>query len=323
MHRHATLALGLTTFTLLTSGTLPATAQVPRVLIVGPIDSYGALVAGVSEGLQSAGFRDAARIRIDVRNARSGDEAKAAIGAAVQEGVDALVTVFGPSTQAARAATATVPIVFCPVADPVAAKFAASNEAPGGNLTGVASADAEASRRRLIAFRQVLPELARLAVLFDPEFPPDRVQVASLERTAPSVGITLLTRAVADSEAAVAALRALGRSEVDAVLVLKEALLRRAPEEIGRAAMARKLPLLVGDPDLVALPGVVAAVGPSQRDTGKLCGRMTARILNGEKAASLPVEHPAFELLVNLKTAQSLGVVVPERALEQAVRVIR
>ena len=87
--------------------------------------------------------------------------------------------------------------------------------------------------------------------------------------------------------------------------------------------MARKLPLLVGDPDLVALPGVVAAVGPSQQDTGKLCGRMTARILNGDKAASLPVEHPAFELLVNLKAAQSLGVVVPERALEQAVRVIR
>src|SRR5439155_1699234 len=165
---------------------------------------------------QSAGFRDAARIRIDVRNARAGDDAKAVIGAALQEGVDAIVTIFGPSTQAARAATTRVPIVFCPVADPVAAKFVASSETPGGNLTGVASADAEASRRRLIALRQVLPELRRLAVLFDPDFPPDRVQ-----------------------------------------------------------------------------------------------------------GASLAVEHPVFELLVNLKGAGSLGLVVPGRAVEQAVRVIR
>jgi ABC-type uncharacterized transport system substrate-binding protein len=74
---------------------------------------------------------------------------------------------------------------------------------------------------------------------------------------------------------------------------------------------------------LVALPGVVAAVGPSQQHTGQLCGEMTARILNGAKAASLAVEHPVFELLVNLKEAGRLGVVVPERAVEQAVRVIR
>src|SRR5439155_11532585 len=205
----------------------------------------------------------------------------------------------------------------------VAAKFVASSETPGGNLTGVASADAEASRRRLIAFRQVLPELRRLAVLFDPDFPPDRAQVANLEQTARSVGITLLTRTVADGDAAVAALEALGRSEVEAVLILKEALLRRAAEEIGRVAMTRKLPIVVGDPDLVTLPGVVAAVGPSQQRTGRLCGEMTARTLNGAKAASLAVEHPVFELLVNLKEAGSLGLVVPERAVEQAVRVIR
>ncbi|PYM34593.1 MAG: hypothetical protein DME17_14930, partial [Candidatus Rokuibacteriota bacterium] len=97
------MAVGLATFGLLAGGAVPAIAQAPRVLIVGPIDNYGALVAGVSEGLQSAGFRDASRIRIDVRNARAGDEAKAVIGAAVEEGVDAIVTIFGPSTQAARA----------------------------------------------------------------------------------------------------------------------------------------------------------------------------------------------------------------------------
>jgi putative ABC transport system substrate-binding protein len=84
----------------------------------------------------------------------SADEAKSAIGAEIDTRLDAIVTVFGPSTQAASAATTQIPIVFCPVADPVASKYAASNEAPGGNLTGVASTDAEASRRRLAAFRQ-------------------------------------------------------------------------------------------------------------------------------------------------------------------------
>jgi len=297
--------------------------QARHVLVVGPTDGYGALVGGVSEGLQSAGFAEPARIRVDIRNARSADEAKAAIGAAVDAGVDAIVTIFGPSTQAARAATTTVPIVFCPVADPVAAKLVASNEAPGGHLTGVASADAEASRRRLAAFRQVLPELKRLAVLFDQGFPPDRVQLANLEHVAPALGVTLVTRAVADEDAAVAALRSLGRTDVDAVLVLKEALLRRASEEVGRAGIAQKLPILVGDQDLVSVPGVVAAVGPDQRALGKICGRMTARILDGAKPADLAIEHPTFELLVNLKSAGSLGVAVPQRALEQAVRVVR
>ena len=297
--------------------------QAPHVLVVGPIDGYGALLGGVSEGLQSAGLADAPRIRIDIRNARSGDEAKAAIGTALEAGVNAIVTVFGPSTQAARAATTTIPVVFCPVADPVAAKLVVSSEAPGGNLTGVASADAEASRRRLAAFRQVLPELKRLAVLFDPGFPPDRVQMTNLEQIAPSTGVTLVARAVGDETAAVAALRGLGRADADAVFVLKEALLRRAADEVGRAAVAQKLPILVGDQDLVTMPGVVAAVGPDQRELGKICGRMTARILKGARPADLPIEHPVFELLVNLKSAGSLGVAVPQRALEQAVRVIR
>ena len=91
----------------------------------------------------------------------------------------------------------------------------------------------------------------------------------------------------------------------------------------GWVLVAQKLPILVGDQDLVSVPGVVAAVGPDQRALGKICGRMTARILDGAKPADLAIEHPTFELLVNLKSAGSLGVAVPQRALEQAVRVVR
>src|SRR5207244_6575018 len=138
-------------------------------------DSSGRLLWEVSEGRSPAVLAESHRIRIEMRKARSGDEAKRAIGAPLEAGVNAIATVFGPSTQAARAATTTIPVVFCPVADPVAAKLVVSSEAPGGNLTGVASADAEASRRRLAAFRQVLPEPQRLAVLSAPRVPPDRV----------------------------------------------------------------------------------------------------------------------------------------------------
>jgi putative ABC transport system substrate-binding protein len=233
------------------------------------------------------------------------------------------VTIFGPSTQAASAATTQIPIVFCPVADPVASKFAASNDVPGGNLTGVASTDAEASRRRLAAFRQVLPRLKRLAVLFDPGFPPDRVQIANFEQIAPSSGVAIVSRSVDDESATVAALKALGRNDADAILILKESMLRHAGDELKQAAMEQKLPMLVGDPDLAAFPGVVAAIGPSQSELGKTCGQMTAKILHGEKPAGMSIEHPVFELIVNLKSAERLGVVVPKRALEHAVRVIR
>jgi putative ABC transport system substrate-binding protein len=297
--------------------------QVPQVLVVGPLDDYGALIAGLWKGLQSGGFTDTSRIHLDVRNARSADEAKAAISAGINAGPKVIVTIFGPSTQAASAATTQIPIVFCPVADPVASKFAASNDAPGGNLTGVASTDAEASRRRLAAFRQVLPRLKRVAVLFDSGFPPDRVQIANFEQIAPSSGITIVSRSVDDESATVAALNALGPGDADAVLILKESMLRHAGDELKHAAMEQKLPMLVGDPDLVTFPGVVAAVGPSQPELGKTCGQMIAKILHGEKPAAMPIEHPVFELIVNLKAAQRIGVVIPKPALEHAVRVIR
>jgi ABC-type uncharacterized transport system substrate-binding protein len=100
-------------------------------------------------------------------------------------------------------------------------------------------------------------------------------------------------------------------------------MLRHAGDELKQAAMEQKLPMLVGDPDLAAFPGVVAAIGPSQSELGKTCGQMTAKILHGEKPAGMSIEHPVFELIVNLKSAERLGVVVPKRALEHAVRVIR
>jgi putative ABC transport system substrate-binding protein len=306
---------------LLVSGPRTWAQQVPHVLVIGPVKNYGPLIAGVAEGLQSAGFGGSG-IKIDYRDASSPDEAKAAVGAAIAD-VSAMVTIFGPSTQAASAATTKIPIIFCPVADPVAAKLVASTDSPGGNLTGVASADAEASRRRLGAFRQVLPKLKRLAVLFDSSFAPDRVQMANLEQVAPAAGIALLSRAVGDENAFIGALRALGPGDADAILILKDSLLRAAGEELKSAAMAQKLPILVGDPDLATFPGVLAAVGPNQRELGRICGRTTARILHGASPSTLPIEHSSFDLLVNLKTAGRLGIVVPERALKQAVSVIR
>jgi putative ABC transport system substrate-binding protein len=117
------------------------------------------LLEGLQEGAKS-GDSDLSQVRLDIKNVVSADGAKAVIGPAIDAGVKAIVTIYGQSTQAAIAATTKVPIVFCPVADAVASKFVASNEAPGGNLTGVSSGDAEASRRRLEAFQQMLPAQA-------------------------------------------------------------------------------------------------------------------------------------------------------------------
>jgi putative tryptophan/tyrosine transport system substrate-binding protein len=323
LKRPAVSVATLAAFVLLISAAQVGAQQVPHVLVVGPLEDYGALIGGLWQGLKSGGFTDISRIHLDIRNAHTPDEAQAAISAGIATGPSAIVTVFGPSTQAASAATTQIPIVFCPVADPVASKFAASNDVPGRNLTGVASTDSEASRRRLAAFRQVLPRLKRLAVLFDSGFPPDRVQITNLEQIAPSSGILIVSRSVHDESASAAALKALGRNDADAILILKESMLRHAGDELKNAAMEQKLPILVGDPDLVSFPGVVAAVGPSQPELGKTCGQMTARILHGEKPAGMRIEHPVFELIVNLKSANRLGVVVPKQALRHAVRVVR
>jgi putative ABC transport system substrate-binding protein len=158
----------------------------------------------------------------------------------------------------------------------------------------------------------MLPGLKRLAVLFDPGFPPDKTQMKNLDQVAPSIGITLVPRPVEDANATMAALQALGPDQADAIFILKEATLRHAGPEFKRIAWSQKLPILVTDPDLVVtFPAAMAAVGPRPGDLGRTCGRMTARILQGSKPADLPVEHPDFELLLNLQTAQRLGVTVP------------
>jgi putative ABC transport system substrate-binding protein len=298
-------------------------AGVPRVVVIGPLESYGGLVAGISEGLQTAGFRDATQIRVDVQNIRSPEEAKAAIAAALAEGVDVLITVFGQATLAAHQQAPAIPVVFCPVADPVATKLVASAETPGGHLTGVATADPEATRRRVAAFRQVVPGLRRLGVLYDPGFPPDRTQLANLEGIAAGGDLALVRREARDADGAARLLRELGPAEVDAVFFLTEPLLRRAGAEIGRAAVERRVPLLVGDPDLVTVPGVVASIGPEQRGMGLIAGDMAARILRGASPAAIAVSHPSFELIVNLKNAAELGVELPEAAVRGAGRVIR
>jgi len=302
----------------LVTATRPLWAQeVSRVLVVGPMVKINGrlFIEGLSEGLREgskAGDLDSSRIRLDIKNVLSADAAKAAIGPAIDTGVKAIVTIYGQSTQVATAATTKIPIVFCPVADAVASKLVASNEAPGGNLTGVASGDAEASRRRLDGFRLVLPGLKRLAVLFDPGFPPDKTQMKSLEQVAPSTGITLVSRPVEDANAAMAALQALGPDEADAIFILKEATLRHAGPELKRVAWKQRLPILVTDPELVVtFPAALAAVGFNPRELGMTCGRMTARILAGAKPADVPIEHPDFELLLNLQSAQRLGVTVP------------
>jgi putative ABC transport system substrate-binding protein len=289
----------------------------PHVLVVGPMVKIDGrlFIEGLWEGLQEGskpGDSDSSRVRLDIKNVLSADAAKAVIGPAIDTGVKAIVTIYGQSTQVATAATTKIPIVFCPVADAVASKLVASNEAPGGNLTGVASGDAEASRRRLDGFRQVLPGLKRLAVLFDPGFPPDKTQMKSLEQVAPSTGITLVSRPVEDGNAAMAALRDLGSNEADAIFILKEATLRNAGPEFKRVAWQQKLPILVTDRELViTFHAALAAVGFNQRELGKTCGRITARILNGAKPADLPIEHPVFETLLNVNSAQRLGITVP------------
>jgi putative ABC transport system substrate-binding protein len=289
----------------------------PHVLVVGPMVKIDGrlFIEGLLEGLQErakSGDSDLSQVRLDIKNVVSEDAAKAVMGPAIETGVKAIVTIYGQATQAATAATTKIPIVFCPVADAVASKLVASNEAPGGNVTGVASGDAEASRRRLDGFRQVLPGLKRLAILFDPGFPPDKTQMKSLELVAPSTGITLISRPVEDGNAAMAALRDLGSNEADAIFVLKEATLRNAGPELRRVAWQQKLPILVSDRELaITFKAALASVGPNHRELGKTCGRITARILNGAKPADLPIEHPDFELLLNLQSAQRLGITVP------------
>jgi putative tryptophan/tyrosine transport system substrate-binding protein len=247
----------------------------------------------------------------------------AAVQAFVREHVDLIVAFENQTVRAAQAATAEIPIVFMGASDPVAAGFVHSLAHPGGNLTGFEAFTLELPDKKLELFKALVPHLRRVLVLQDLADPLTLSLLAELRTAGAALQLQLVEQAVTTQADIERVFGALPRGDVDGVYVLSPNLLVKFSALVIQLATEHSLPVPGHRKEWVR-QGALFSYAPDSRADGREAAVYIDKILHGTKPADLPVECPmAFELVINLKTAQAIGITIPPPLLFQADEVIR
>lgn len=307
---------------------LPAHAQsrVDKVIRIGvllPNALPEPLIDALRESLRELGYLEGRNVTFDVRSANGDNERLPGLATdLVAAKVDLIATLSTPAAVAARRATATIPIVFSAVGDPVGTGLVASLAHPASNATGVSLLATELAGKRLEILQQLVPVMPRVAMLWNDTNPSMVLGAREAEETAARMGITLQSFGVHDLTGFEATFQAIEASRPAAMLTLLDPFTRRHRARIVEFAAQRKLPAIYEAREFVDVGGLVG-YGPSLVALQRRAAVYIDRILKGSKPADLPVERPlTIELVINLKTAKELGITVPRALLLQADQLI-
>jgi putative ABC transport system substrate-binding protein len=223
----------------------------------------------------------------------------------------------------AQQATKTIPIVITNVQEPVSSGFIASLARPGGNITGLATVDADLVGKRLELIKETMPKLSRMALLFDLTDASKISEVKAARAPAKVLGMKLQTVEVRSRGDFETAFRAAARENAGAMLVLQSVVTSTGRKEIVERATKNRLPTMWAESGLMDAGGLMS-YGPHYADLYRRAATYVDKILKGAKPADIPVELPIkFELLFNLKAAKQINVTIPPNVLARADRVIR
>jgi putative tryptophan/tyrosine transport system substrate-binding protein len=311
---------------------ITASAQQPAVPIVGMIstsspESYAANTAAVLRGLNEAGFVEGRNLAIEFRWAEDHYDRLPALAAdLVRRQVTVIVAGGLTAALAAKAATATIPIVFGASSDPVRAGLVASLNRPGGNATGVAGFSDALIGKRLEILRDLVPSAAVVGMLVNPSAASAEAQSGVVQAAARALGVQIRILSVENQEQFDTVFARAVRERTDAILVPSSTLFSNGRARLVALAALHAMPAIYELPDFVVAGGLIsygnsrnAGAGAAYQQVGAYAGR----IIKGEKPADLPVVQPTkFELAINLKTARALGLTVPPTLLAIADRVI-
>ena len=307
---------------------LPVRAQQPAVPVVGwlnprPLNASRPILDAFRKGLGEAGFVEGKSVTIELRPGGGGKRLPELADDLVRRGVAVIMAGSPPAALAAKRATQTIPIVFTSGADPVKIGLVSSFNRPGGNATGFHIQFSQLVGKRLSLLHEMVPRAARIAVLINPAHPSDAEQtVRNATKTAHALGLDLRVfnaGTVGEIDTAFAALVAW---RAGAVFVGPDPLFVVRNAQIVTLAARHVLPTSVILGGNVAAGGLTS-YGPEISDMYRRAGGYVGRILKGDKPADLPVLQPTkFELVINLKTANALGITVPSSILLQATKVI-
>ena len=276
------------------------------------------------QGLSVSGYVEGRNVVIDYRSTEGcNDLLPAVLADLLRRQVTVIAAAGNSQVVAAKAATTTIPIVFLTGGDPVKFGFVANLNKPGGNLTGVNTLGLEVAPKRLELVRELLPAITSTALLVNPSNPiSTESETKDMQTAARSLGMQLhVLRASSERDfdpvfASIAELRA------GALVVLTDAFLNSRSEQLAALALRHAVPAIFQGPEFVAAGGLVS-YGVNAAEGWRLVGIYSGRILKGDKPADLPVQQlTKVELLINLKTAKTLGLSVPLPLLGRADEVI-
>jgi len=279
------------------------------------------------EALGKLGYIDGQTILIEVRYAESQPDRLGMLARELVALTPAVIVCVGrQETVALQAITRTIPIVFIQVHNPVEMGLVATLARPGGNTTGFTQMSAELDSKRLELLHEIAPSVSRAAFLVDPVLTPDLAnRLANAEAAAKTLRIALRRLDAATPAELTAALATIDASAGEALLVQNDPMLSgtEAPR-IREFALAHRLPAVFEGKGSVAIAGgALASYGPDLIENARLAAGYVAKILKGAKPADLPVQQPTkFQLVINLKTAQAIGLTIPPGVLDLADEVI-
>ena len=308
---------------------LAARAQQPAMPVIGFLNAQSAealphAVAAFRQGLNETGYAEGRNVAIEWRWAEGrGDRLPALAADLVQRQVAVIASTGGdPAALAAKRATTTLPIVFTMGGDPVALGLVASLNRPGGNMTGISQITVLLDPKRLEVLHELVPGIAVVAVLRNPNNASAEIQVQALQAAARAMGIELRFVSAATEPEIDAAFATLGELRIGALVVASDPFFNGRRQQIVAQATQLAVPTIFHQREF-ALDGGLMSYGTSVTDMYRQAAIYTGRILKGEKTADLPVQQSTkVEFVVNLKAAKTLGLAFPLPLIGRADEVI-
>ena len=301
-------------------------AKIPRIGVLAGSSASGEAprVEAFRQGLRDLGHVEDKNIAIEYRYANAKfDKLPALADELIRLKVDVLVVSTTPAVQVAKNATRTIPIVFFGVYDPVAAGLIDSLARPGGNVTGFTNIATTLAGKRLELLKETVPKLARVAVLYDPKSAGSVAQWNESQRQAQELRLQLHSMEVSSADKLEAAFKEATKARSGALAVTADPFANANRKQIADLATKARLPAIYPWGEFVDNGGLMS-YGPNFAAVGRDVARYVDKILKGTKPADLPVEQPTkFELVINLRTAKSLGLAIPPVVLMRAERVIK
>jgi len=294
----------------------------PTIGFLGPSAAFWSpYTAAFTERLRQLGWIEGRTIAIEYRWSEGRPERVAEIAAEfVQRKVDVIVT-SGSAVPAMKQATSVIPIVFAISVDPVRGGLVASLAHPGGNVTGLSIQESDTAGKRLELFRQVVPGLRRLAVLFDAGYAETVMEMQGVQAAAQTFGVEVVPLGIRNAADITAALDA-AKDKVEAIYIAVDALISQNRTRIITLALSARLPTMFTNRDYVQ-GGALMAYGPDNVDMFRRSADLVDKILRGTKPSDIPVEQPTkFDLTINLTTAKALGLTIPPTLLALADEVM-